>query len=180
MKLALLTIPGILVALVFSLPLIRQGTASSQPGIGYVSPKRIVAGSADARAEASKFQAAAKQTAADLNAKRQALETTRQEIAKTTDTAARAALQQREREQRADVERGTAEAQRQLQSSQRELVGDLNVLLKPVLDQIVKERNIQVVLNADTGLVWAAPSLDLTSEVIARLNAKSSATPPKN
>ncbi len=180
MKSALLAIPGMLVATVMSLVTMSQGTPPPQTTIAYLSPTRIVAGSAEARAEAAKFQTMAKQSAADLNAKRRALETTRQQLAKATNGAARTQLQQREREQLADYERETTEAKKQLQSSQRELMGDLNVLLKPVLDEIVKEGNIQVVLNADTSLVWAAPKLDLTSEVIARLNARPPATPPKN
>jgi Skp family chaperone for outer membrane proteins len=180
MKSILLVVTSMLVASVFSVTAMRQATPSSQPSIAYVSSKRILAESADGRAEATKFQAMAKQAAADLNAKREALEATRQQLSKAPEGAGRTQLQQREREQRAEFERETAKAKEQLQLSQREALGDLHGLLKPVLDEVARERHIQLILNADTSVVWSAANLDLTSAVIDRLNARSKATPPKN
>ena len=35
----------------------------------------------------------------------------------------------------------------------------------------MKDRQIQVVLNSEQSIIWAAPSLDLSDAVIARMNA---------
>ena len=42
----------------------------------------------------------------------------------------------------------------------------------------MKGTGVQVVLSADTTVVWAAQGLDLTSPVIERLNAQAAAPAP--
>jgi Skp family chaperone for outer membrane proteins len=54
------------------------------------------------------------------------------------------------------------------------------VRVRSVVGEVVKGRHIQLVLNLENAVVWAAPSLDLTDAVIERMNASPAAQgPPK-
>jgi Skp family chaperone for outer membrane proteins len=89
-------------------------------------------------------------------------------------------LQQQESIQRTDLERATAQAQADIQALQRQVQAELLTQVKSILDSVAKEHNFQLVLNAETTVVWAAPGTggDLTTVVIERLNAKSTAAAP--
>lgn len=173
-----------LIALSLVLPATYAGyslrqSAAPAAAIGYISSQRIMAQSAEGRAGLARLQAAQRDKANDLRAKQQALAATRQEIARTNDAAKVAELQRQEQHQRSEFERAAAAVQTDLQASQRELQTEMKGVLDPILADIVKTRNIQVVLNGDLSVVWAAPGLDLTDEVVRRLNAKTSAVPAK-
>ena len=44
--------------------------------------------------------------------------------------------------------------------------------VNPIIDAVAKEKGLQIVFNGgDAGFAWADPGLDLTSEVIKRLDA---------
>src|SRR5438874_154875 len=53
--------------------------------------------------------------------------------------------------------------------------------LTPIIDQLAAEKGLQLVFNAgQSGISWAAPGLDLTSDVIKKLDAgKAPAATPK-
>jgi Skp family chaperone for outer membrane proteins len=146
--------------------------AGPQPAIGYISSQRIMASTTEGRAALARLQAAQRDKATDIRTKQQTLEATRQQIARTADAAKKAELQRQEQQQRSELERAAASLQSDLQASQREVQADMKTVLDPILADIVKGRNLQLVLNGDLSVVWAAPSLDLTGEVIQRLNAK--------
>ena len=48
--------------------------------------------------------------------------------------------------------------------------------VNPIIEQVAKEKGLQIVFNGgDAGFAWADPGLDLTSEVIKRLDASDQA-----
>jgi outer membrane protein len=147
------------------------GASAQAPGIRYIVSQRILAESNEAKAELAKFQAAQQQRNTDLRAKQQGLDAIRLKAVQTSDAAERTRLQQQEQQERAVLEKATAQAQADLQSLQRQSQAALQARLKTVLDELLKGQNVQLVLNADTAVVWAAPGLDVTSAVIERLNS---------
>jgi Skp family chaperone for outer membrane proteins len=62
------------------------------------------------------------------------------------------------------------QAQTEIQAAQRQMQATVQGRVKTILDDVAKAQNLQVVLNADAALVWAAPGLDLTPAVIERMN----------
>jgi len=176
MKTLLLTLPIALLATVFSLT--TAGQVPPPPAtsrIAYVSAQRILSESTEAKADVARLQAAQLEKANELRTKQQALEATRQRLAQS-DSSTRSQLQQDEAQQRTDLERSTAQAQADLQARQRQFQSDLQARLRPILADLATAQNIQVVLNADTAVLWSAPGMDLSSAVIERLNA--AAAPP--
>ena len=53
---------------------------------------------------------------------------------------------------------------------QRDIESAFVVRLKPVVEQVAKEKGVQVVLNLDDQtIVWADSSLDIAAEVVKQL-----------
>ncbi len=71
-----------------------------------------------------------------------------------------------------------AQSQTDLQTMQRQVSAEVATKVKAALEEVVKGTGVQVVLNNETSVVWSAPGLDLTSQVIEKMNAQPSA-PPK-
>ena len=87
-------------------------------------------------------------------------------------------LQAQEQQQRTDFEKAVNQSQVDLQNLQRQISNDLGIKVKAAIEALVKGTGVQVVLSADTTVVWAAQGLDLTSPVIERLNAQAAAPAP--
>ena len=165
-----LTVSMSVLAVALSAVLYGQSRSIEPARIAYVSAQRILRESPAAKAASTKVQTAQRDRVADIRKKQGELEATRRELAAAKDAASRSTLQKREEGQRMELERATAEARSDLQTEQRELQGELQRLLGPVLTDIAHERNLQAVLNADFSVMWGVKELDLTREVIERLN----------
>jgi Skp family chaperone for outer membrane proteins len=140
--------------------------------IGYVSATRILTESVDAKAEVARLQGIQQQKANDLRGKQLALETTRQQLAQGGDAASRTQLLQQEQTQRLEFERANQQVQADLQTEQRQFNTNLQNKVKAAVADVVKtQSNIQLVLNGDNSVVWAAPGMDLTTAVVERMNA---------
>ena len=150
------------------LPQAASGTGGAT--VGYVHGQRLSSETEDGRKGAERLRTAQRDLAGDIRTKQAALETTRAELLKALP-ADRERLQQQEQEQRQDLERSAVQGQAQLQSLQRQISSDVVAKARVVIDDIVKDKPIQIVLNADAAIVWALPELDLTDDVIARMNA---------
>ena len=74
------------------------------------------------------------------------------------------------------MQRFTQDAQAEVQELQQELQAEFQQRLEPVLSQVASEMGLQFVFNGpDAGLVWADSALDISAEVIKKLD---SAKPP--
>lgn len=154
----------------------RQSPAGA---IAYVSAQRITNETTEGKAGVARVQALQRELGDDVRLKQQALETTRSQLP-MAQADARPRLQAQEQQQRSDLERAAIRAQADLQALQRQVSADALIRVKNVVSEIVKGGDIKVVLNLETAVIWAAPSLDLTDAVIARMNASPAAqTPPK-
>jgi Skp family chaperone for outer membrane proteins len=173
MKTGLLALSVLFVPAAFWAGGLQQPAPQPPTGVAMISGQRILAESPDARAKLAELQARQQQRTTEIKTKQQALEATRRQLAAATDPAKKSELQKQEQQQRTELERDAADAQSDLQASQRQLQADLRALLNPVLAEIAKGRNVQVILNSDLSVAWAAPGVDLTSEVLERLNARS-------
>ena len=151
--------------------------------IGYVSMQRILAESPEAKATAARLQELQQQKTRELTGLQQAFEVTRtQLLGGGLAPAARTRLEQQAQQQQGEFERASAQAQADLQAGQRQFQNDLRQQLTPVLEAVSRTRNVQVVLNEDSAVVWAAQGFDLTADVIEKLKTapKPSAAPTPN
>ena len=79
---------------------------------------------------------------------------------------------------RGDLERATAQAQTDLQGLQRQFQNDLRARLTPVFQEVARGRNVQILLNEDSAVMWAGPGFDLTDAVLERLKARGATSEP--
>ena len=71
-----------------------------------------------------------------------------------------------------DVQRFTQDAQAEVQELQQNLQQEFQQRLEPVLQAVAQEMGLQFVFNGpDAGLVWADAALDISSEIIRKLDS---------
>ena len=70
-----------------------------------------------------------------------------------------------------DIQYKTQTAQTEIQNLQQELFSDLATKMQPVLDAYAKEKGLLAVLDARNGVTWAAGGMDISAEIVKRLDA---------
>lgn len=139
--------------------------------VAYISGSRLSRESNAGMAAAGRLQALQQEKAADIRSRQAALVEVQQQLARTADPAARGPLEQDEQQRRSELERSVAEGQREIQNLQRQIGAELMTEVRPILQELLAGTDVQIVLQADGPILWAAPGLDLTPAVLERLNA---------
>ena len=108
--------------------------------------------------------------AKQLQANQQKLQTSGSVMNET----ARVQLEKEIEKQTKDAERFQQDAQAEINELQQEVQNDFVKKLSPIVDQIAVEKGLHLVFNAsESGIAWATPGLDLTQDVIKKLDAQS-------
>jgi Skp family chaperone for outer membrane proteins len=150
--------------------------------VAYVNLQQIATLSGEGKISTAKVQALMQKKQAEAAAKSKALadaQTKLQQSGALMSDAARGQLEK-------DIERMNVEGQRFQQDAQAEinelsqqLQNEFQQKLFPVLEQLVKERDLHLLLSAaDAGVVAAYPGIDLTLEAVRKLDTMPAA-PPK-
>jgi outer membrane protein len=148
--------------------------------IAYIVPQRIIAESELGKTLAARINSLRGQKIAELNAKNKELEAAQQKVAGGTllSEDARASAQKSIDRIQLELQRAQQDAEAAIQELQQQINDELEKAITPLLEQVATARGIHVLMRADTGAVaWADPSLDLTSDVIKRLDAATSKKP---
>ena len=149
--------------------------------VAYVNLQAIMQGSADGKAAAARLQAETKKRSAEAEAKRKSMQANQQKLqtgGSLMSAEARAQLESEIQKQQRDGERYEQDAQAELNEMQKELQQAYNEKLFPVLEQMTKEKGLSLLFSvADSGLIWAEPGLDLTTDAIKKMDALP--TPPR-
>ena len=152
--------------------------------IAYVDLQFIASNSAEGKAATTKIQEYAKKKTAELAEKNKALEALRNKLLQGGTVLSDQARSQMEK----DIDKMNRElqfAQQDAQAEQQQLTNDLQndfqTRLNPIIDAVAKEKGLHLVLSiADSGAVWANTGLNISAEVMKRLDAagKPAATAP--
>ncbi len=136
----------------------------------YINVQRIAAESTDGKAATDRVKALNDQKVKELNDKNRQMQAAQQKLdqgGSVLSDAARAQLQAEIERLQRDIQRFTEDAQQDVQALQQQLQEDFQRKLNPVIDRVAREKQVHMVFSAaDSGLVWADPGLDLTSDVI--------------
>ena len=147
----------------------------------FVNIQRIAAESAAGITLTGNVQALNQQKVNELNEKNVALQATQQKLdagATVLSPTAAAQLQREIERQQIDIQRFTEDAQQEVTALQTQLQDEFQLRLSPVIQAVATERNLDLLFSvADSGLVWAEQSLDITSDVIQRFDALGAAAP---
>ena len=143
--------------------------------VAYVVLQRIANESADGRVATTRIQALQQKRATELNDKNKQLATLQQKLEKegsVMSANAAADLQKQIEKITVDQQRFTQDAQAEVTELQQTLQQEFQQRLEPVLQQVAQEMGLQFVFNGpDAGLVWADAALDISSEIIRKLDS---------
>jgi len=148
----------------------------------FVNIQRIAAESAAGKTLAGKVQALNQQKVNELNEKNKALQGSQQKLESGGSVLSPTAIAQLQKDierQQVDIQRFTEDAQQDVTALQTQLQDEFQVRLSPVIQQVATERGLHMLFSVvDSGLVWADPSLDITTEVIQKFDASPGASAP--
>lgn len=151
----------------------------------FINIQRIASESAEGRASSARIEALRSKKAAELAEKNKAVEGLQaKQRSAVLGEAVAAQIQKDIDKTQVEIQRMTQDAQAELQDLQNELQIDFQRKVGPVIETVAREKGLQLLFSQqDSGLVWADPGLDLTAEVIRRLDAVSASAqkpaPPK-
>jgi len=139
-----------------------------QPEVAFQNSTEGKAGLARVQALITKKQNEVAERTKQLQANQQKLQTS----GSVMNDSARAQLEKEIERQQKDGERFQQDAQAEVQELQQEVQNEFVKKLTPIIDQLAAEKGLHLVFNAgQSGISWAAPGLDLTPDVIKKLDA---------
>jgi outer membrane protein len=135
-----------------------------------------IAGTSAAGKEASKklteFTNKKQSEINDKNKQLQALTTKRDTGSAVLNDAARAQLDKDIDKLQRDIQFASTNAQAELQDLQNELQGEFQKRLIPVIEEFAKEKGLHAVFSiADSGAAFVHPGLNVSEEIVKRLDA---------
>ena len=154
-----------------------------QTGLKYafVDLGLVAQNSAQGKAFNSKVQALQEQKVKELQARDKALKDAQEKLEKgatVLNDQARAGLQTEIERLQRDIQRYTEDAQAEIQTLTQQLQQQFYALLTPVISQVAAEKQVHFIFDAaQSGLVWADPSMNLTADIVKALDASATAKP---
>jgi outer membrane protein len=151
--------------------------------VAYVDVQTVASTSTEGKAARTKIDALQTKKLAELQEKQKALQAAQQKLqtggSVMADSARDAAEKEIERLNR-DLQRAQQDAQEEIQVLQRDLQMEFQRKLLPLIAQISSEKGLHLVFSyGDSGLLYVEPALDLTQDVIKRLDTGGGAAPKK-
>lgn len=151
--------------------------------IGFVVLQRIANDSAEGKASTARLQGFQTKKAAELGEKNKQLQGLQQKLEKegsVMSASAQGELQKQVERATTDLQRAQQDAQAELQELQGQLQQQFTARVEPILALVGKEKGLHFIFNGpDSGMVWADPGLDITNDVIKKLDATPAGAAPK-
>jgi len=153
--------------------------------IAFVNLQQIASQSADGKAANAKVQALIQKKQVEGTEKTKTLQGNQQKLQQSgslMNEQARTQLEKEIERQQREGERFQQDAQAEVNELQQELQNEFQKRLFPILEQLSKEKGLQILFSAaDAGVIWAEPGLDLTGDAIKKLDAAAAkpSSPPK-
>jgi outer membrane protein len=143
--------------------------------IAFFNPQAVFQASADGRAAVVRVNALIQKKQTENADKAKLLQGNQQKLqtsGSVMNEAARVQLEKEIEKQTKDAERFQQDAQAEINELQQEVQNEFVKKLSPIVEQLATEKGLHLVFNAsESGIAWATPGLDLTSEVIKKLDA---------
>jgi outer membrane protein len=164
------------VALALPLLFVAAG-ATAQLKVGYVDLQRALNESEAGKQAKERFKVQVDRLQVDLKKKKDQLDSLKEQLEKKAsvmkEEEARNLQKDYERKLR-DFERSYKDSQGELQQKDNELTVELLKELQGVIEEFGKENGYSIILEqSSSSVLYGAPDLDLTEQVIARYNARS-------
>jgi len=143
--------------------------------VAFFNPQAVFQASADGKAAVARVNALIQKKHtenADKAKLRQGNQQKLQTSGSVMNEAARMQLEKEIEKQTKDAERFQQDAQAEINELQQEVQNEFVKKLQPILEQIAVEKGLHLLFNlTEAGVAWATPGLDLTGDVVKRLDA---------
>ena len=143
--------------------------------IAYIDLQYIASNSAEGKTATARIQEYAKKKTAELEGKQKALEAARNKLLQGGTVLSDSARGQMEKEidkMARELQFAQQEAQSEQQALTTDLQNDFQTRLNPIIDQVANEKGLHYVVSiADSGVVWVNTGLNISAEVMKRLDA---------
>jgi outer membrane protein len=150
--------------------------------VAYVVLQRIANESAEGKAATTRIQGLQQKKASELNEKNKQLQGLQQKLEKegsVMSATAQADVQKQIERIQVDIQRFTQDAQKEIQDLQTDLQQQFEQRMTPILAQVGQEKGLHYIFNGpDSGMVWADPGLDISADVIKKLDATPAGAKP--
>ena len=150
--------------------------------MAYIDLQFIASNSVEGKAATAKIQEFAKKKTAELEGKSKALEAARSKLLQGGTVLSDQARNQMEKDidkMNRELQFAQQDAQAEQQQLTQELQNDFQSRLNPIIDQVANERGLHMVVSiADSGAVWVNTGLNISAEVMKRLDAGKTPAPP--
>jgi outer membrane protein len=150
--------------------------------IAYINAQFIASNSADGKASTAKINDLTTKKSTAINEKNKALQAAQQKLQSGSllNEAARTQLEKEVEKINVDLQRMQQDAQAEVNELQRDLQQEFEKKLMPIIQQVAQEKGIHMLFSVtDSGIIWADTGLDLSGEVIKRLDAAAAKPPAK-
>jgi outer membrane protein len=144
--------------------------------IAFIDINAIAANSAAGKEASKKLAALNDKKLAEVNDKNKQLQTLQTKLntggSVLSDTA-RTQLEKDIDKMQRDIQFTQQNAQAEMTDLQNELQGEFQKKLLPIIEEVAKEKNLHAVFSiADSGAAYVHPGLNISEEIIKRLDAK--------
>lgn len=143
--------------------------------VAYVVLQRIANESAEGKAATTKIQALQKKKSDELQEKQKQVQGLQQKLEKegsVMSATAQADVQKQVERLNTEIQRFTQDAQAEIQELQTQLQQQFEQRMTPILAQVGQEKGLHYIFNGpDSGMVWADPGLDISADVIKKLDS---------
>jgi Skp family chaperone for outer membrane proteins len=150
--------------------------------VAWLDLQRIVETSAEGKIANAKVQALTQKKTNEIGDKQKQLQTAQTKLqtgGSVLNDDARGQLEKEVDRLNLDIQRMQQDAQAEIQDLQASLQNEFQKKLMPVIETLVKERNVTMLFSRnDAGIVYGDPALDLTNEIIKRFDATTAPASP--
>jgi outer membrane protein len=150
--------------------------------VAFVDFQRVAQESAEGQSSTARINALVAKKQAEGAEKAKQLQLNQQKLSQSGGVMSDQARTQLEKDierQQREGERFQQDAQAEIQELQQELQLDFQKRLIPLLQQVAAEKGLQLLLSrADAGIVWWDPGLDLTVDLVKKLDAAPKSAAP--
>src|SRR5437870_163959 len=152
--------------------------------VAFFNPQAVFQNSIDGKAAVGRVNALIQKKQTENADKAKLLQGNQQKLqtsGSVMNEAARSQLEKEIEKQQKDAERFQQDAQAEINELQQEVQNEFLKKVQPIIDQIATEKGLHMVFNAtEAGFAWANLGLDLSAEIIKKLDAGSSPTATKH
>jgi outer membrane protein len=150
----------------------------------FINPQRIFQESTEGKAAVTRINTLIQKKQTEGQDRQKALQANQQKLQTSggvMNEQARTQLEKEIEKQQVDGQRFQQDAQAEIQELQNEVQQEFIKKVSPLIEAVAKEKGLQMVFDLqNAGLAWWDPGLDLTNDVIKKLDgAKPAAAAPK-